>query len=124
MKLPSKQFEKIVWDAYDNLPQSIRSQIHNLEILIERQPSPKDYAENDIPDDEDLFGLYIGVPLTERAFGYDLTLPDQIIIFQRPHEDECDNLAELKTEVARTLRHEIAHYFGISDARLDELGAY
>ena len=73
MKLPSKQFEKIVWDAYDNLPQSIRSQIHNLEILIERQPSPKDYAENDIPDDEDLFGLYIGVPLTERAFGYDLT---------------------------------------------------
>ena len=124
MKLPSKQFEKIVWDAYDNLPQSIRSQIHNLEILIERQPSPKDYAENDIPDEEDLFGLYIGVPLTERAFGYDLTLPDQIIIFQRPHEDECDSLAELKAEVTRTLRHEIAHYFGISDARLDELGAY
>lgn len=124
LKLPRKQFEKIVWQAYDALPENIRSRIHNLEIIVETQPSPEDYTDNDIPDDEDLFGLYIGVPLTERAFGYDMTLPDQIIIFQRPHEDECDTLDALKTEVARTLRHEIAHHFGISDERLDELGAY
>ncbi|MBU6360509.1 MAG: metallopeptidase family protein [Chloroflexi bacterium] len=46
-------------------------------------------------------------------------MPDQIIIFQRPHEDECDSLAELKAEVTHTLRHEIAHYFGVSNAHLD-----
>jgi predicted Zn-dependent protease with MMP-like domain len=119
-----KQFEKIVWSALDALPPALHDKIQNLEISIEDYARPEHYENGIVPDDEDMFGLYIGTPLTHRAFGYDLNLPDQIIIFKNPHEDICNNLSELIAEVTITVRHEIAHYFGISDERLEDLDAY
>ena len=122
VRISHKQFEKIVWDAVDALPEAIRSCINNLEMQVEVAPAPDDLVDMD--DDELLFGLYEGTPLTERDGSYDMALPDLITIFQEAHEEECDTLDELKAEVARTVRHELAHHFGISDERLDELGAY
>jgi len=117
-----KDFEKIVWEAVDALPETIRSRINNLEMQVEVAPTLEDIEDMD--DDEALFGLYEGTPLTERDGSYDMALPDLITIFQTAHEEECDTLDELKAEVARTVKHELAHHFGISDERLDELGAY
>jgi predicted Zn-dependent protease with MMP-like domain len=70
---------------------------------------------------ETLFGLYHGVPLTRRD-SYGPVMPDKITIFQRPLENICDSEDELVEEVRLTVAHEIAHFFGIDDDRLDELG--
>lgn len=124
VKVSPEQFEQLVWDAFDALPEPLRVRISNLEIEVKPEPDDDDLdeAEGDHPDD--LFGLYRGVPLTKRDTHYDMALPDLIIIFQHAHQLECDTLDELREEVARTVRHELAHHFGISDDRLDELGAY
>jgi len=124
MRISRRQFEQIVEQAIEQLPPPLRQAIHNLEFEIRSVPTAEDLDYADTPDDEDLFGLYRGIPLTERGAAYDLVLPDLITIFQRPHEDACDTLEELRQEVGVTVRHEIAHYFGIDDDRLDELGAY
>jgi len=66
-------------------------------------------------------GLYQGVPLTRRSRHYGLVVPDKITIFQKPIEDKCKYDAEITTEIRRVVLHEIAHHFGISDARLSQL---
>ena len=68
--------------------------------------------------------LYRGVPLTARGSGYNMTLPDRIVIFQRPLEQLARDEAHLYELVRHTVQHEIAHHFGISDERLRALGAY
>jgi predicted Zn-dependent protease with MMP-like domain len=118
------RFEQMVQAEFDALPPQFRDKLRNVEIVVKDSPDAYelDLAETDHPDD--LLGFYDGIPLTERSFGYDLTVPDVIYIYRRPHLLECDTLEQLRDEVGRTLRHEIAHYFGIDDDRLEELGAY
>lgn len=118
------QFEDMVQSAFDALPAQFRDKLRNVEIVVKDIPDAYelDLAEADHPDD--LLGFYDGIPLTERSFGYDMTVPDVIYIYRRPHLLECDTIEQVHEEAARTLRHEIAHYFGIDDDRLDELGAY
>lgn len=123
MRVNRKQFEKMVWQAVDELPDSIKAEIHNLEIEVRYAPSDDDFDLAD-EDEDELFGLYHGIPLTERTSDYNLTVPDLITIFQRAHEDECQTLSAMREEVRRTVRHEIAHYFGMSDDRLDAIGRY
>ena len=85
----------------------------NIEIVVE--------DENE--EDPDVFGLYLGVPLTERASGYAGALPDKIAIYRFPLEDEFgDDPAVLEEEIRITVIHEIAHHFGIDEERLGELG--
>ncbi|MFN3704764.1 MAG: metallopeptidase family protein [Thermoflexales bacterium] len=124
VKVSRAEFEQLVWEAVDTLPSALRDRIANLEIEVKLKPSPADLADADEDDPNELFGLYRGVPLTERGAHYDMTLPDLITIFQRPHELACNSLEELRAEVRRTVLHELAHHFGISDDRLDELDAY
>lgn len=119
-----RQFEALVQTMLAGLPAEFHEQLREVQFVIEDEPDPDEYALNDVPDDEDLFGLFEGVPLTERALGEEFLTPNVITIFRFPHEDAVDTLEELRTEIARTVRHEIAHHFGISDERLDELGAY
>ncbi len=124
LKVSRGEFERIVWEVLESLPPAVRDRISNLEIEVKRTPSPDDLADADEDDPDQLFGLYRGVPLTERGANYDMTLPDLITIFQRPHELACDTLEALRAEVRRTVLHELAHHFGISDDRLEELDAY
>jgi len=72
----------------------------------------------------DLLGFYHGVPLTERGQGYNLVLPDKISIYRQPILMRCRTLDEVRATVRRVVRHEVAHYFGIDDDRLREIGAY
>ena len=123
MRVNRKQFEKMVWQAVDELPEALKAEIKNLEIEVRYAPDDDDFDLADDPDD-DLLGLYHGIPLTERLGDYNLAVPDLITIFQRAHEDECQTVAAMREEVRKTVRHEIAHYFGMSDDRLDAIGRY
>ena len=92
----------------------------NVAIVVEREPSAEDRREAGIEPDDELFGLYVGTPLTERH-DYHMVLPDRILIFQGPHE-RAFSAGRLEIEIQRTVAHEVAHFFGIDDARLEELG--
>ena len=121
MKLTASEFEKLVEDGLTLIPEEIRSRISNVQLVIEEEPSDELLDELGLPPDETLFGLYTGVPLTERTVEYS-ALPDRIIIFRRPLLEEFDNPLDIRREVARTVIHEVAHHFGIDEDRLAELG--
>ena len=113
-------FIKLVEQALDNLPEEFLARLENIEVSVEDFAT----AEQLQGDDRlDLLGLYEGIPLTERDRGYNLVMPDRITIFQKPIEAICANDVEIVREIGETVRHEIAHFFGISDERLDEMDA-
>jgi len=117
-------FAGLVAAALDSLPQEFLERMENVEVLIEDWPSREDLEEAGLlPRDRSyLLGLYHGVPLTHRGSAYS-ALPDRITIFQKPIERLCgEDEEEIREQVRHTVIHEIAHYYGISDERLDELG--
>jgi predicted Zn-dependent protease with MMP-like domain len=120
--LRRRRFEALVRSAIDDLPPALRQFMRNVEIVVEDWPRRSDLAAAGLKDDETLYGLYIGVPLTERHSGYHLVLPDKIVLYQGPHEADRPGYAALVRQVQTTVVHEIAHHFGLSDARLNELG--
>ena len=106
-------FEEHVQAALDSLPPDLRRAMSNVEIVV----------EDENPEDPDLFGLYLGTPLTDRGESYAGSLPDKIAIYRLPLEDEFgDDPAILEDEIRITVLHEIAHHFGIEEDRLEELG--
>lgn len=106
-------FEDLIEEALEGLPEWVKERLENVDILIEDEPPE---------DGPNLLGLYEGIPLTERGQNYFGVLPDRITLFQGPLEDEAENEEDLKRVVRDTVVHEIAHFFGISDDRLRELG--
>jgi predicted Zn-dependent protease with MMP-like domain len=104
-------FEERVGFVLGSLPAELREAIRNVEITV----------EDEHPDDPDLFGLYEGVPLTERG-DWAGSLPDRIRIFRRPLVESFPDPAELEAEIRVTVLHEVAHYFGIDEDRLEDLG--
>jgi predicted Zn-dependent protease with MMP-like domain len=99
--------------ALDSLPPRLREAMSNVEIVV----------EDENREDPDLFGLYLGIPLTERGEGYAGVLPDKIAIYRLPLEEEFGHDPELlEDEIRITVVHEIAHHFGIDEDRLAELG--
>ena len=111
------QFEATVSEAMDSLPDWVHESLDNIEVLVVEEP---DEALD--PEGQRLLGLYMGLPLPERGADYSGELPDVIYIFRRPHMELDLPPDELRREIARTLIHEIAHYFGIDDDHLDEIG--
>jgi predicted Zn-dependent protease with MMP-like domain len=111
------EFEQLVDEALHQLPDWVREAFDNIDVQISEEAD----AELD-PDGEGLLGLYLGVPLPERGVDYAFELPDVIHIFRKPHLELELPPDELRAEVVKTLLHEIAHYFGIEDDYLDEIG--
>jgi predicted Zn-dependent protease with MMP-like domain len=111
------EFEAVVGETMSGLPDWVQSALDNLEILVLEEAD--EYLD---PDGEGLLGLYLGLPLPERGVEYAGELPDVIYIFRRPHLELGLPPDELRDEIARTLIHEVAHYFGIDDDHLDEIG--
>ena len=122
MKLSRKQFERIVERAIGRIPEEIREHIHNLAISIETRPDPELLQEMGVPPGETLFGVYTGVPLPERSAVDPPLYPDTILIFQEPLETFCETTDELEMEIEITVVHEVAHYLGIDDDALADLG--
>lgn len=112
-----EQFEAVVHDVMASLPDWVHAAFDNIDLLV------MDEAGEELdPGGEGLLGLYVGLPLTERGIDYAGELPDVIYIFRQPHLDLGLPEPELRQEIAKTLIHEIAHYFGIDDDHLDEIG--
>jgi predicted Zn-dependent protease with MMP-like domain len=116
-----RDFEQLVSVALDELPQRFRQHLQNIAVVVEEEPSRQLLEAMDLWPEETLLGLYEGVPLTERGYGYGNTLPDRITIFQRPIEDMCPTPRDIKDAVQETVLHELGHYFGLDDEQLDEL---
>ncbi len=108
-----REFEAHVRAALDSLPPDIAAALDNVAVVVEDENA----------EDPDLFGLYHGVPLPDRGTGYGGQLPDRISIYRFPLEDEFgDDPGVLEEEIRVTVLHELAHYFGIDEDRLEELG--
>lgn len=119
------QFEQLVAEALASLPGYFQEKMDNVAVLVKPWPTPEELHRAGTPAGHTLFGLYSGIPLTKRTSQYSLVLPDRIILFQGPIEAAAGGeLARIREQVRRTVIHEIAHHFGISDDRLRELGAY
>jgi predicted Zn-dependent protease with MMP-like domain len=108
-----ERFEELVVEALDHLPGWVQERLENVEVLIEDEPTAEQAR---------LLGLYEGIPLTERASGYFGVLPDRITLFRPTLVGAAADEEGLRALVADTVVHEIAHFFGISDERLAELG--
>lgn len=107
-------FDRTIQRTLDELPDEFRTRLDNLQVVVQSQDD----------DEPDLYGLYVGVPLPERMSGSDdVRGPDRVFVYRRPLvEDFGDDPARLVHEIRVTLLHELAHHFGIDDARLTELG--
>jgi predicted Zn-dependent protease with MMP-like domain len=116
------QFERLVRRAVLGLPEMFLDRLENVDIVVERRPSDRRLRRAGVPPGHTLLGLYQGVPQTHRGLGYTYALPDRIFIFQEPIEAICSDEESLVRQVRVTVVHEIAHHFGIDDARLLELG--
>ena len=119
-----KRFEELVTQAVEGLPENLREAMENIVILVQEWPSQEQMEEVGIKRRQDLFGLYEGIPLPKRGRGYNMVTPDRITIFQKPIEIRYHNDDIVRKKIRSTVRHEIAHYFGISDDRLREMGRY
>ncbi|SIN27058.1 Predicted Zn-dependent protease, minimal metalloprotease (MMP)-like domain [Micromonospora cremea] len=113
VEMTRERFEELVGDALDEVPEELLGLMSNVVILVEDDPPP---------GEPDLLGLYEGHALTDRGWDYSGVLPDRILIYRRPILRICDNDEDVVDEVAVTVVHEIAHHFGIDDARLHALG--
>lgn len=111
LELDHDAFEALVTDVLDELPDEMVEGLDNVVFLVE-----------DEHPEEDLLGIYEGVAITERGqYGFG-ELPDRIMVYRLPHLDSTETLDELRAEVRTTLVHEIAHFYGIDDEQLHELG--
>jgi predicted Zn-dependent protease with MMP-like domain len=124
-RISQEHFEDLVEEALESVPEELWARIDNLAVLIEDWPTAIQRASVGMERHGLLLGLYEGVPLTARSHAYGMVTPDKITIFRGPILRVCppDDDA-IRAQVRRTVLHEIAHHFGISDERLHELGAY
>jgi len=115
------RFEWLVAQAIETLPEEFLDRLENIIVVVEDKPTRTQLTKAGLNRDYTLLGLYEGVPLTERGVRYGLIQPDKITIFQKPIEAECDNDDEITAEVQKVVQHEIAHYFGINEAKLRQI---
>ena len=124
-------FEKLVGEGYERLPEWVQKKIKNVALLLEDEPSPEDREAEGLTDDDTLLGLYKGIPLSARGenYGVGMTLPDTITLYQLPIEEAAEeerlrfnlNLAEATRKVvAETIWHEFAHHFGMDEHEVRE----
>lgn len=124
LKFTPEEFEQLVAQALDDLPDDIRQYLQNIEVVVSEWPTAAELRSVGMKPGQLLLGLYQGVPLTKRGNRYGLVLPDKVTIFQGTIERVCHTREQVVRQVQRTVKHELAHHFGISDDRLRDLGAY
>jgi predicted Zn-dependent protease with MMP-like domain len=118
------KFEELVVQSGKSLPEEFLSRLDNVDVVVEDQATARQRKMSGLKANQTLLGLYEGVPQTKRSGSYAMVLPDKITIFQGPIEAMCRTESEIIAEIGRVVKHEIAHHFGISDARLNQLGRY
>ena len=116
-----RPFESLVEAALASIPEPFASALDEVAIVIDDEPTADQRRENEIDDDDTLYGLYEGVPRTEWGADW-APVPNRIILFRLPLEADFADPEELADEVWATVVHELAHHLGIDDHRLEELG--
>jgi predicted Zn-dependent protease with MMP-like domain len=123
VEMDREKFEQLVAQAVEDLPEEFREMLENVDVVVEDLPSAGQLRRMKLGKGVTLLGLYEGIPLTRRDSAYSLVPPDKITIFRKVVEAECANGDEtsIKAEIQKVVRHEIAHHFGIGDARLRQI---
>ena len=116
-----ERFERLVAQAIESLPGEFRERLENIDVVVADWPTSGQLADAGLRRREALLGLYQGVPLTWRSTRYGMVVPDKVTIFQKPIEAKCRSDTRVINEVRKVVWHEIAHHFGISDDRLEQL---
>ena len=117
-----ERFEQLVAKAVESLPDEFLERLENITVVVEDYPTSGQLAKAGVRHGNALLGLYEGVPITRRSRYYSLVSPDNITIFKKPIESKCGgDDAQITAEIQRVVQHEIAHHFGIGDARLKEI---
>lgn len=118
LEMDPEVFERLLDEAIDQLPDEFRQALDNVDIAVQDWPDRQQMKEMRLRDRHELLGLYQGTPLIERGEGYNMALPDTIILFRKPIEEQCHSDEEVRQAVVETLQHEIAHHFGTPEGRL------
>lgn len=117
MRVSEDEFEALVERAFERLPPEFAQLLDNIAVVIEDEPDPELLSEMGMDEDDELLGLYLGVPLGERQSGYS-ALPDQVVLYRLPLVRVSRDRRQLIREVRDTLVHELGHYFGLSDEEM------
>ena len=116
-----REFERLVEQAFESLPDQFKGLLDNVVVLIEDWPDAEMLKSLGMDDDETLFGLYEGDPLTSYGRDFGMTEPDRIYIFKGPLEEVCETPEELIDEVRKTVLHEVGHFFGLNEGQVEHL---
>jgi predicted Zn-dependent protease with MMP-like domain len=117
-----KAFEQLVAEGYNQLPEKFRKKIRNVALLVEDEPSDEVRRDRGLEEGESLLGLYTGIPVSERGdfYGVGPTLPDTVIIYQKPTEEAArGDPVRIRDIVRDTVWHEFAHYFGMDEDEVE-----
>ncbi len=117
-----QRFHSLVSRVVRELPDDVRSLIDNVAIVVEEEPRPEHFEDADADEGDELFGLYQGIPRTDRGTSYSLVTPDRIIIFAGPLERACDSRREFEEQIRITVLHELGHHLGFDEDGLDVIG--
>jgi predicted Zn-dependent protease with MMP-like domain len=114
------EFQDIINTSITSLPKAYVDRLENVAFIIEDYPSEEQRRQLELRNDQTLFGLYEGVPLSRRQ-GTTKLLPDKITLFKNPIESVSNSLAEIRTQIAKTVWHEVAHYYGLNHDQINKL---
>lgn len=118
----TREFKEIARRVLEEIPREFLDRLGRLEIIVEEDPEPELLEELGLGPKDLLFGLYQGVPQGEKSFFQTEIYPDRILLFRRPILAVCRNRKEVEDQIKKTLIHEIAHHFGLSEAQIRAMG--
>lgn len=121
-KARRQRFHTLVSRVVSELPDSVQQLLENVAIVVEEEPGRDHLDEADMVSGSELFGLYQGIPLTERGSSYTLVTPDRITIFAGPLERACESRREFEEQIRITVLHELGHHLGFDEDGLDVIG--
>jgi predicted Zn-dependent protease with MMP-like domain len=118
-----RKFRRLIEEALDTLPGEIRLRMENVTVLVEEEPTAEQMQCAGLdPLQDTLFGFYEGSPLSQRGYDFGMALPDRIILFYRPLVESFRSPAAIREEIRRTVVHEVAHFLGLDDDEIEDLG--
>ena len=117
-RLTREQFEDLVEEAWQRIPEAFRERFQNLALFVEEEPGPERLSAGRVRPGSTLLGLYEGVPLDRRGWHYSMALPDRVTLFQGPIERSARRLDDIPQIVYDTLWHELAHHLGMSEGEV------
>ncbi len=118
-KVTDEEFEQLVREGIDDIPEKYGKKLNNIAFVVEADPNENQRKKLNLHSGMTLFGLYEGLPLTQRGSNYNLVLPDKITIFKNPAEWVSNSLSELREHIKHTIWHEVAHYFGLDHGEIN-----